>query len=228
MESKIRKQWKMASLDEIKRFVLSSFTEVEKIPCPVDQLRRFTDHTRRNSCGECVICREGLLQLAVVTEGITQGLGREQDVEIIKDISADLVLGSGCDYGKEVGRIVSQRIAENAEDFTRHIKRKRCDTLVCNKLLTFYVAPETCTGCSKCVDICPVSAIAGGDRLIHVIDVSLCNRCGACEDVCDDKAIIRAGAVLPKLPEVPIPAGSFQVETEAGGLMSRKRRRKSE
>ena len=228
MENKIRKQWKTASRDEIKNDVISLFTDVEKISCPVDQLWRFTDITRRNSCGECVICREGLLQLAVVTKGITQGLGREQDVEIIQDIAGALVMGSCCDYGTEVGKIISRQMAESEEIFTRHIKRKRCDDLVCNKLVTFYIAPEHCSGCGQCIDACPVNAIAGGKGLIHVLDASRCTRCGVCEEVCCDKAILRAGAVLPKLPEVPVPLGSFNGEAETGGLMSRKRRRKSE
>ncbi|MBU4438424.1 MAG: 4Fe-4S binding protein, partial [Acetobacterium sp.] len=224
MENKIRKQWKKASPDEIGNYVESIHQAVNRTRCPVDQLKQFTDTVRRNSCGECVICREGLLQLAVVTAGITQGLGREQDVEIIQDISDDLIIGSSCDYGKEVGKIIRQQIAEYEDDFTKHIKRKRCDGLVCNKLVSFYVSPETCTGCGKCLDVCPVNAVAGGEGLIHVIDVSRCNHCGDCEAVCSDKAILRAGAVLPKLPQEPVPVGSFQADAESGGLMSRKRR----
>lgn len=228
MENRIRKQWKKASSDEIGEYVESIHQAIKNTPCPVDQLKQFTDTVRRNSCGECVICREGLLQLALVTDGITQGLGREQDVEIIQDISADLVSGSSCDYGKAVGKIIRQKIAEYEDDVTKHIKRKRCDGLVCNKLITFYAAPESCSGCSKCIGACPVNAIAGGEGLIHVIDVARCNRCGDCEAVCSDKAILRAGAVLPKLPEAPVPVGSFLADAESGGLMSRKRRRKSE
>lgn len=228
MENRIRKQWKKASPDEIFKYVESIHQAINSTHCPVDQLKQFTDTVRRNSCGECVICREGLLQLAVVTAGITLGLGREQDVEIIQDISADLVSGSSCDYGKEVGKIITQNIGEYEDDFTKHIKRKRCDGLVCNKLVNFYVSPEICTACGKCLDVCPVNAIAGGERLIHVIDASRCNHCGACETYCSDKAILRAGAVLPKLPETPVPVGSFQADAESGGLMSRKRRRKSE
>lgn len=228
MEYKTRKHWKKASPDEINTDVESLEKAVNNTACPVDQMKQLTDIARRNSCGECVICREGLLQLAVVSEGITLGLGREQDVEIIQDISNALVSSASCGYGKAVGAVIARNIGENEADFTKHIKRKRCDALVCNKLISFYIAPETCSGCGKCWEVCPVQAITGGVGLIHLIDPSLCNRCGACEAVCGDKAIVRAGAVLPKLPETPIPVGSFQAEAAGSGLMSRKRRRKSE
>lgn len=228
MENKIRKQWKKTSLDEISMFVGAADQAVSDTACPVDYMKRFTDIARRNSCGECVICREGILQLSIVTAGITLGLGREQDLEIIQDISTDLILGSSCDYGKEVGKITKKIIDDHEADFTKHIKRKRCDALVCKKFITTYIAPETCSGCGKCITNCPVNAIFGGTGMIHVIDATICDRCGACEAVCAAKAILKAGAILPKLPEKPIPVGSFPADTAGGGLMARKRRRKSE
>lgn len=227
MINEIRKEWKTAAPEAIEEFVTTASKNAGS-SCGVEAMRRFTDYTRRNSCGECVICREGLLQLAVVTEGITKGVGRDQDVEIITDISEGLIAGSGCDYGREVGKITKQMIAEAAEDFEKHIKRKRCDALVCNKLVSFYVDPQKCTGCGRCLVACPKAAIAGGEGMIAVADQGRCQRCGDCQVVCCDGAVARTAGVLPKLPEKPVPLGSFSAEAAGGGLMARKRRRKAE
>jgi NADH-quinone oxidoreductase subunit F len=228
MNNKERKQWKTASLDEITAFIRSIDDKSRTSPCPVDRLKTFLGTVSPSSCGECVICREGLYQLKVVAESITQGQGRDVDVEIIEDISGDLVIGASCDYGKEVGKIIRDLIAKEAEVFNRHIKRKRCEALVCNKLVSFYIAPEQCTGCGQCLTACPKGAIAGGDGQIHVIDQGRCSRCGDCEAVCRDQAVKRSAAVLPKLPEAPVLVGSFSAEASGGGLMARKRRRKAE
>lgn len=50
---------------------------------------------------------------------------------------------------------------------------------------------ESCTGCQKCVNICPVKAIepkAGNKRYIVLTD-SKCIRCFCCSEVCSDNAI---------------------------------------
>lgn len=224
-----RKLWKQSSVEKIKDFVCEAYNGESKNPCSVDKMRAFTDSTRRTSCGECVICREGILQLNVVAEGITEGLGRDVDIEILKEVSENLIVGSCCDYGKEVGKITKKIIEDDQEQFEKHIKRKRCDALVCKKFFSYYIAPEKCNGCNLCVEQCHKEAIAGDKNLIHIMDSSLCDRCGKCLTVCEVGAIQKAGAIVPKVPSEPVPVGSFQSEPQnGGGLMSRKRRRRSE
>ncbi|MCB2357227.1 NADH-ubiquinone oxidoreductase-F iron-sulfur binding region domain-containing protein [Clostridium estertheticum] len=224
-----RKLWKQASVEEIKDFVIQAYNQEVENPCPVDKMRAFTDNIRRTSCGECVICREGILQLNVLAEGITQGTGRDGDIEVITEVSDNLIIGSCCNYGKEVGKITKKIIEGEQEQFEKHIKRKRCDDLVCKKFFSYYVAPEKCNGCNKCVDQCPKKAIDGGKDLIHIIDSSLCDRCGECVTVCEAFAIQKAGPVVPKVPTKPVAVGSFETQLQnGGGLMTRKRRRRSE
>lgn len=223
-----RKLWKQAPAEEIKEFVTKKYQKESENLCPVDKMKVFTDSVRRTSCGECVICREGILQLNVLAEGISKGNGREGDIEVLTEVSEDLIMGSCCDYGKEVGKINKKIIEEDKEQFEKHIKRKRCDALVCKKFFSYYIAPEKCSGCNKCVEQCTKNAIAGDKGLIHVIDSFVCDRCGKCIAVCE-AAIQKAGTVLPKVPDKPVAVGSFNVEEQnGGGLMSRKRRRRSE
>ena len=228
MVLKERKRWKQEPEDKIRDFVSQEYRKEAENPCPVDRLKGFSDRVRRSSCGECVICREGTLQLYVLTESITQGNGRDGDINVLSEISEDMVIGSSCDYGKEVGKFAKSLIDGEREQFERHIKRKRCDALICKKFFSYYIAPEKCIGCNQCADVCEKDAIAGSEGLIHIIDPALCSRCEVCVSVCEVSAIQKSGAVLPKLPCEPVPVGSFQPESNEGGLMSQKRRRRSE
>ena len=53
-----------------------------------------------------------------------------------------------------------------------------------------YVITERCKGCTMCIRKCPVQAITGTVKKVHVIDRKLCTNCGACEDVCKFHAVV--------------------------------------
>ena len=50
-----------------------------------------------------------------------------------------------------------------------------------------YVIDNTCDGCGKCKDECPVGAISEGTP--YTIDPEKCTDCGICVDLCPKKAI---------------------------------------
>lgn len=51
---------------------------------------------------------------------------------------------------------------------------------------------ENCTGCMKCIRICPVSAInmSPNNKNYVILNDSLCIRCFCCSEVCQDKAVM--------------------------------------
>jgi NADH-quinone oxidoreductase subunit F len=228
MIGKERERWKEKSADQIKDFVTNVYEQEANNPCPVDRLKALSDILRRKSCGECVICREGILQISVLTEAITQGIGRDGDIDVISEISEDMSIGSACDYGREVGKIAKQMLEDEREQFERHIKRKRCDALVCKKFITYYVSPEICSGCNQCLEACEPGATRGGEGLIHIIHSDSCTRCGDCVLACKQGAILKTSASVPNIPKEPVPVGSAQLDSVQGSLMSQKRRRRSE
>lgn len=228
MVVKEREQWKETSADEIKDFISNVYEKEAKSPCPVERLKTLSDSLRRKSCGECVICREGILQLSVLAESITQGGGREGDIDVINEISQDMSIGSGCDFGREVGKIAKDIIDSEREQFERHIKRKRCDSLVCKKFITYYISPEACTGCNLCEKTCKAESIKGSNGLIHIIDSASCTKCGDCVRTCESGAILKSSTSVPNLPTIPVPVGSTPSDSSQGSLMSQRRRRRSE
>ena len=47
-----------------------------------------------------------------------------------------------------------------------------------------------CTGCTACVKVCPVEAITGERKALHVIDSVICIDCGACGRICPADAVV--------------------------------------
>lgn len=47
-----------------------------------------------------------------------------------------------------------------------------------------YTINSACPGCAACVRVCPVGAIQGERKAVHVIDPAVCIDCGACGRIC--------------------------------------------
>ena len=68
------------------------------------------------------------------------------------------------------------------------------------ELPSYIIDPDNCVGCQICQKKCPIGAIDGGKKTVHVIDQELCTHCGTCYHVCPD----RLGAVR-RITKEPIP-----------------------
>lgn len=53
--------------------------------------------------------------------------------------------------------------------------------------LEFY--PDNCTGCGRCIEVCPHGVFALRDKRAGIIDQDRCMECGACENNCDFGAL---------------------------------------
>ena len=73
------------------------------------------------------------------------------------------------------------------DEYKAHIEEKSCPALVCKNLIVYDIDPKKCVGCLLCLKNCPVNAITGERKQVHVIDQDLCIKCGACLDVCPPK-----------------------------------------
>jgi H+/Na+-translocating ferredoxin:NAD+ oxidoreductase subunit B len=59
---------------------------------------------------------------------------------------------------------------------------------------------ETCIGCTKCIQACPVDAIVGGSKMMHTILVDECTGCELCIPPCPVDCIAMIPAVIPADP----------------------------
>jgi NADH-quinone oxidoreductase subunit F len=175
--------------------------------CMVDLARFFTAFTQSESCGKCVPCREGTQEMLSTLERITQGEGKEEDIDYLKWIANLMTSGSLCALGQTAPNPVLTTLRYFPEEYEAHIKEKRCPALVCSKLIAYYILPDKCQGCGICLRNCPVGAITGDKRMVHIIDKNKCSKCGTCFNVCPDrfKAVTKVSGEKPEVPSKPIP-----------------------
>jgi ferredoxin len=77
------------------------------------------------------------------------------------------------------------------DEYTAHIRDKRCPTGNCAALASYRIIPEKCKGCSRCAKKCPAAAISGEVKNPFVIDPEKCIRCGLCISNCKASAIVK-------------------------------------
>jgi NADH-quinone oxidoreductase subunit F len=169
--------------------------------CMVDVARYFINFLTDESCGKCVPCREGLRQMHKILTNITEGKGREGDIELLEELSETAIEASLCALGKSAPNPILSTIRYFRDEYEAHIKEKKCPALFCKELISYYIDPDKCQACMICLRKCPAEAIDGGKKKIHIIDQEKCTNCGTCFEVCPS----RFGAVQ-KISGEPVPS----------------------
>jgi len=158
--------------------------------CMVEVARYYTSFLAHESCGKCTSCREGLRQMLRILTDICEGRGKEGDAELLEEISGSVVASSLCALGKTAPNPVMTTIKYFYDEYEAHIRDKFCPAGVCAELTAFGIDPQLCNGCELCKRACPVGAISGEAKTVHVIGMDACISCGACRDACNQNAII--------------------------------------
>jgi NADH-quinone oxidoreductase subunit F len=157
--------------------------------CMVEVARFFLDFTQRESCGKCTFCRVGSKRMLEILTRITEGEGKDGDIEMLEDLAYRVKNTSLCGLGQTAPNPVLTTLKYFRSEYEAHISNRKCPAHHCSKLLTYSIGDD-CTGCTLCVKACPTGAIRGEKLQKHVIDGAECIACAACFKVC------RAGAIL--------------------------------
>ena len=159
--------------------------------CMVDMARYFLNFTRDESCGKCNYCRIGTKRMLEILERITEGRGKDGDIELLEELAYKIKDGSMCGLGQTAPNPVLTTLKYFRNEYEDHIYNKKCTAASCKALITYSIN-DACKGCTLCSKHCPADAISGSLKEKHVIDNEKCVKCGKCLETCKFGAIVKA------------------------------------
>ncbi|MBQ3281661.1 MAG: NADH-quinone oxidoreductase subunit NuoF [Eubacterium sp.] len=152
--------------------------------CMVGMAKFFLNFTSNESCGKCFPCRLGTKRMLELLSRITDGEGKEGDVELLEDLCRMVGSTALCGLGQTAPNPVLTTIQYFRDEYDAHIRDKKCPAKECQKLLTYKINKDKCVGCTLCARNCPVKAITGEVKKPHEIDPAVCIKCGKCYSNC--------------------------------------------
>jgi NADH-quinone oxidoreductase subunit F len=136
--------------------------------CMVEIARFFLSFTQSESCGKCAPCRLGTTQLLEILTRITQGEGRMEDLQAIRDLGETIMKTSLCGLGQTAPKPALSTLRYFLKEYEEHILEHRCAGATCDSMVI-----------SACQHACPagidvpnyVAAIAGGryEKAVEII-----------------------------------------------------------
>jgi NADP-reducing hydrogenase subunit HndC len=102
-------------------------------------------------------------------------------LEVLSETAMEASL---CALGKSAPNPFLSTLRYFRDEYEAHIRDKTCPALYCKELIKYYIDPEKCNACMICFKKCPVQAIDGEKKKIHIIDQEKCTNCGTCFEVC--------------------------------------------
>ena len=99
--------------------------------CMVDIARFFMEFCRDESCGKCIPCRAGTVQMHEILARITRGEGVEGDFAMLTDLSGLLRATSLCGLGLAAPNPVLSTLRHFRSEYEAHVREHRCPAGSC-------------------------------------------------------------------------------------------------
>lgn len=113
--------------------------------CAVDMARFFMDFCQDESCGKCTPCREGTKRMLDILTNITQGKGKEGDIELLEEMAEVIKNAALCGLGQTAPNPVLSTLRYFRKEYEDHIRNHHCTAAVCSAMFK-----------SPCQHTCPI------------------------------------------------------------------------
>ena len=102
--------------------------------CLVGRAAATLTYLSGEACGKCVPCRLGTKRMAGLLEGIVSGLGRDEDLELLEELSTTVSDGSLCGFGIGAPNPFRTSLRYFPQDYRTHLEDGRCPTGQCQPM----------------------------------------------------------------------------------------------
>jgi len=99
---------------------------MDESSCMVDVARFFMEFCMEESCGKCIPCRAGTVQMYDILRRMTIGEATPDDLEMLKSLSELLRETSLCGLGQTAPNPVMSTLKYFPQEYESHIRERRC------------------------------------------------------------------------------------------------------
>nr|WP_307990286.1 NADH-quinone oxidoreductase subunit NuoF [uncultured Niameybacter sp.] len=163
---------------------------MDETDCMPAVAKFYLEFTEEESCGKCTPCRVGTKRLCEILTKIVEGKGTMEDLDTLRELSVAIKDTALCGLGQTAPNPVLSTLEAFEDEYLAHVRDHKCPAGKCSALLEYNIT-DKCIGCTACSRICPVDAISGSPKQLHVIDHAKCIKCGACMTKCRFGAIVK-------------------------------------
>ena len=104
---------------------------MDSTSCMVDVAKFFMEFCRSESCGKCVPCRVGTVQMHLLLQKITSGQANDDDLALLERLCGVVKATSLCGLGQSSPNPVLSTLRYFRDEYTAHVRDKRCPAGVC-------------------------------------------------------------------------------------------------
>ena len=140
---------------------------VDEDTCMVEFSKFFLTFAQAESCGKCIPCRVGGRRMLEILTRITEGQGRMEDLDAIREIAVGMDTGALCALGQLTPGPVMAALRYFEEEFIEHIVDKKCQAGVCPAL----VRARCTNACLAEVDVPSYIALIAQGRYAEALEV---------------------------------------------------------
>ncbi len=141
----MRKLAKKGNMNSRMNIVLNKFkSSISSYPpgmCPLVLYRSLLQMSMNQSCGKCVPCRDGLVEVERLLNSVLKGEGSHETLEKMKSMCVMISESADCAVGVVAANMILDSLCEFADEYESHITERRC---VENTIQTI-----------PCVTLCP-------------------------------------------------------------------------